>query len=362
MMTRNLFILLLLAVCAVLLIAAAISMRPRAYRGPVSDHFDGARFFNAEPEHSAGDTIKWLWEMKTVDWPGWIDDPHHPPPPETVPAGALRVTHINHATVLLQLDGLNILTDPIWSKRAGIAPWLGVRRVRDPGVAFDDLPPIDVVLISHDHFDHLDVPTVKRLNEIHHPLFIVGLGVRAFLESKGVQRVIELDWWQPHELPGSTLRLTFVPARHGSGRMPLSANRTLWGGFLIDSPGGQVYFAGDSGWGSSIDKLAQEFDRIRLAVLPIGSYEKRWFMKSQHFNPEDAVRLLLKTNARQAVGMHYGTFAEHPEQDIQAHELDLARALRECKVPPSRFWILSFGEGRDVPPLAEDGVTGGPCP
>ncbi len=169
------------------------------YNGPVSNHFDGSRFYNPDGgDHSLGDEVRWLWQMKTVEWPEWLEDVPQPLPIERVGLGALRVTHVNHATVLIQLDGLNIITDPIWSKRAGPASWLGVARVRTPGVKPEHLPPIDYVLISHDHYDHLDLPSVAMIAERDHPKFLVGLGVGRHLRAINIREedIIELDWWQ----------------------------------------------------------------------------------------------------------------------------------------------------------------------
>ncbi len=323
------------------------------YRGPVSSHFDGRRFFNPEPNHSFGDMVKWLWEMETVAWPRWVDDPPQPAPPERVGAGDLRVTYINHATMLLQLDELNILTDPIWSERAGPVSWLGTKRVRAPGVSFDDLPPIDVVLISHDHYDHLDLPTLRRIMDRHLPIVLAGLGVKRHLDDALAERTVELDWWQSHVDQARQVQFTFVPARHQSGRAPFRENVTLWGGFLINSPAGQVYFAGDTAIGSFLDELHNHITRLRLAILPVGSYEKRWFMQSQHLNPDDAVSIHCRLGAPLSIGMHFGTFAEHPEQTIDAHEKDLVAALHRHDVAAEQFRLLKFGESLAVPPLNE---------
>lgn len=327
-----------------------------AYRGPVSSHFDGSQFFNPERgDHSLWATARWLWQMETVDWPEWVSDPPHPLPPGRAGLGALRATYINHATVLLQTDGLNILTDPIWSKRAGPVSWLGVKRVRSAGVPLERMPQIDLVLISHDHYDHLDEPTIDKLWARDHPRFLVGLGVGARLRSLGISAssVVELDWWQEHAPAGTHTRIVFVPARHASGRGPFTDRRTLWGGFLIDAPSGRTYFAGDTAYGEFVDEIAARFRHIRLAILPVGSYEKRWFMRTRHMNPEDAVLVHRKLGAQQSMGMHYGTFAEHPEQSIDAHEKDLAAALASQGVDPSRFRLLGFGEGWDVRPWEE---------
>lgn len=318
----------------------------------ISDHFDGSVYFNPEPGHSFTDMVRWLWEMERVDWPDWIEDAPQPPPPERVHGRGLRVTYINHATLLIQTEGVNILTDPIWSTRAGPASFAGTGRVRAAGVDFDDLPPIDYVLISHDHYDHMDCPTLERLHAKHDPTFVTGLGVGRLLSARGIDSVVELDWWQAYAPGEGGLAVTFVPARHGSGRAPFRENRTLWGGFVIDSPGGQVYFAGDTGYGAFVDAIAARFGRIRLAILPIGNYEKRWFMQSQHMNPEDAVRAHRALGAPLSIGMHFSTFAEHPEQAIDAHERDLADALERHGVPGCEFVVPRFGEGRDVAPLS----------
>ena len=333
----------LLAIAVSGLAACACSV---THDGPISDHYDGSVFFNKEPDHSFTDMVKWLWEMETETWPEWIEDPKQPPPMKNVKMGELRVTFINHATVLIQMDGINILTDPIWSFRASPVTWAGPKRVRAPGVSLDDLPKIHYILISHDHYDHLDLPTLKRIELSHHPKILAGLGVKSLFLTHKINKVVEMDWWQAHLIEDGDLTITFVPARHNSGRWPFMKNKTLWGGFVIDGPNGQVYFAGDTAFGAFLDAIAEKFQQIRLAILPIGSYEKRWFMKTQHMNPEDAVLAHKILNAQQSLGVHFGTFAEHPEQTIDAHEKDLSEALEKHKLPSSRFWVLKFGEGK----------------
>lgn len=317
---------------------------------PISDHFDGEVFFNPDQkeDHSFGKMVKWLWEMDTVDWPDWVVDKVQPPPPVSVGPGKVRVTFINHATVLIQMDNVNILTDPIWSYRAGPASWLGSKRVRDPGVPLEALPPIDMILISHNHYDHLDLHTLKKLNERDAPDIIAGLGNKALLSDNGMQKVHELDWWQSINTPETGLTYTFVPAKHDSGRTPWQRDKTLWGGFVISNGQGDVYFAGDTAFGPFLEEIARTFQDIHIAMLPIGNYEKRWFMKNQHMNPDDAVRAHSILGSGQSIGIHYGTFVEHPEQTIDAHEKDLAAALEKYQVDESRFWVLDFGEGREV--------------
>ncbi len=343
---RTLIILLLIVLIA--LTVFVIDSYRALYHGPISGHFDGRCFFNKEPGHSFTGMVKWMWEMKTIQWPEWIADAPQPKPVERGRNGELKVTYINHGTLLIQMSGVNILTDPIWSKRAGPFAWLGPKRVRAPGIAMEDLPKIDVILISHDHYDHLDLPTLRILAKRDHPIILVGLGVKSLLGTQEFCTIREMDWWQQYSLEVPGMEFTFVPALHGSGRGVLGGDRTLWGGFVIEEKYGRVYFAGDTGYGTFIDEIKNKFTGFRLAILPIGNYEKRWFMKNQHMNPDDAVKAHGLLEVRQSVGMHYSTFAEHPEQEIAAHEKDLQTALKKYGKDETAFWVLKFGEGREV--------------
>ncbi len=342
---------LLIAVLIVLVSLAAIFIYNYGplYKGPVSDHFDGRRFFDKEPHHSFFDMVKWMWEMETVKWPEWINDPPQPDPVKRVKKGELKVTYINHATLLIQMSGVNILTDPVWSKRPGPFSWLGAERVRAPGIKMNNLPEIDIILISHDHYDHLDLATLRQLAERDQPVILVGLGVKSILGSMSFSTIREMDWWQEYMIKSAGLKFTFVPAYHDSGRGLFASNRTLWGGFVIEGEGGRVYFAGDTAYGTFLDLIKKRFADFRLTIFPIGNYEKRWFMKSQHMNPDDAVKAHRLLNSKQSVGMHYSTFLEHPEQAIDAHEKDLVVALKNYGEKESAFWVLKFGEGREVP-------------
>jgi len=320
-----------------------------SYEGPVSEHFDGTRFFHPETDYTFSEMVKWMWTMNPAEWPEWIEDPAWPAPPERVTTGDIRITHINHGTMLIQTDGLNILTDPIWSERSSMVSWAGPKRVRAPGVSQSDLPRIDVILISHNHYDHLDLATLKQLAAIHEPIILVGLGVKKLLESQGIENVTEMDWWQVyHSLPND-LEIVFVPARHNSGRGLFDKNKTLWGGFVIESSSGLIYFSGDSAYGEFLADIKERFGQFRVALLAIGHYEPRWMMKTHHMNPGDAVKLHQLMNVQQSVGMHFGTFGGHNDEAVDAHEKDLLVALRKHDVPKSEFWLLGFGEGRDIP-------------
>jgi L-ascorbate metabolism protein UlaG (beta-lactamase superfamily) len=322
------------------------------YRGPVSDHFDGHRFHNLEQRSPSrfGGFLRWRLGrlLGTVGkWPRWIDAAPGPAPPRCVDGRQLRVTLVNHATVLLQLDGLNLLTDPIWSERASPVSWAGPRRRRPPGLRFEALPPIDCVLISHNHYDHLDLPTLRRLARERSPRFVTGLGNAGLLTTEGIGPVAELDWWQTLDLT-TECRVTSVPAQHFSARGLRDRNKTLWCGYVLQAPAGTVYFAGDTGFGPHFHQVAQRFGPIRLALLPIGDYLPRWFMSPVHLCPAEAVQAHQVLGAGTLVAIHYGTFplADNGQEQPVA---ELRAALANAGEAASRFWILGFGEGTDVP-------------
>jgi L-ascorbate metabolism protein UlaG (beta-lactamase superfamily) len=321
-----------------------------AYRGRMSDHFDGERFRNLtrSVEHGFGDFLKWQASRRQGPWREWTAAEPGLPPPRLVEGGAMRVTFVNHATLLLQMDGLNILTDPIWSERASPVSFAGPKRVRPPGIRFEDLPPIDVVLVSHNHYDHMDLPTLERLASTFHARFYVGLGNARFLAEHGIEGAIDLDWWQSVELaPG--VKLTAVPSQHFSARGMTDRNKTLWTGFVVSGSKGSAYFAGDTGYGSHFRAIQERLGPMRVALLPIGAYRPRWFMRPVHMSPRDAIRAALDLEAQTSVAMHFGTFplADDGEEE-PSDELRVALAS-EPQLAPERFWILGFGEGREVP-------------
>jgi L-ascorbate metabolism protein UlaG (beta-lactamase superfamily) len=280
-------------------------------------------------------------------WDDWTESMPGAPPPERVGGGELRVTVVNHATVLVQMDSLNVLTDPVWSDRVSPVGWAGPRRRHAPGILFDDLPPIDIVLVSHNHYDHLDVPTLKRLSDKHRPRILTGLGNTRFLESKGIANARDLDWMEGVEV-GDGMRVTSVPAQHFSGRGFSDRNGTLWCGFVIEGPSGRVYFAGDTGYGPHFTEASERFGPMRLALLPIGAYKPAWFMSPVHTSPAEAVQAHRDLEAATSVGIHYGTFPLADDGQTEPLE-DLQRALEVQSLGSSRFWVLNVGEGRMVP-------------
>jgi L-ascorbate metabolism protein UlaG (beta-lactamase superfamily) len=315
------------------------------YEGPPSDHFDGQCFFN--PGSTAGrslaDFMRWQWTKRRKPWPTWVENRARPNPPRDLGSGQIALTFVNHITFLLQFRGINILTDPVYSQRVSPFRNIGPKRIRDPGIAFADLPPIHVVLISHNHYDHLDIETLLRLEEAHSPRFITGLGNRAFLQEFGLRRVEELDWWQSVEIAGATV--SFTPAQHWSSRRPRNRNRTIWGGFIVRAADLQVFFAGDTGYWKHFRDIRERFGPMDLALLPIGAYEPRWFMGNQHMNPDDAVRAHLDLKARLSVATHFGCF-RLTDEGIDDPPLDLAAARQRHDVAPDAFQVLETGETR----------------
>jgi L-ascorbate metabolism protein UlaG (beta-lactamase superfamily) len=277
-------------------------------------------------------------------WPSHIDEPlRRPPSPD---GSAAAVTFIGHSTFLIQTPAGNILTDPMYSERAGPLNLLGPRRVRQPAVQFGDLPSVSTVLLSHNHYDHCDWRTLRMLADRFDPLVITPLGNATLVRSAGIRRVEELDWWQ-HTRTGG-LSVTSTPARHFSSRTLMDRNRALWGGFVVEVGSLRVFFAGDTAYTPAFQDVRQRLGPIDLALLPIGAYEPRWFMRAVHMNPAEAVQAHLDLGASVSVGMHFGTFpltSEGIEEPLRA----LEEALRAKSISPQAFRTLGWGESLRVP-------------
>ncbi len=320
------------------------------WEGPVSEHFDGRRFQNAEPTgHTDARTVlRWMATRDKGDFPAELPVPAEAVP-ERVEGDTLRVTMVGHSTVLVQVAGLNLLTDPIWSERASPVQFAGPARFTAPGLTLGELPPIDAVVLSHNHYDHLDRDSLRELDALHAPVFFVPLGLRAQLRAWGIEgEVRELDWWAAAELDGR--RLHCVPVRHFSGRGTFDRNATLWCGWVIEDPGGSIYFGGDSGFGAHLAKTAERLGAPRLALLPIGAYLPRWFMSPVHMDPAEAVRAHEVLGAATSVAIHAGCFQLADDGRQQAYD-DLEAALIERGVSPEVFLTPRAGEALEVPGL-----------
>jgi N-acyl-phosphatidylethanolamine-hydrolysing phospholipase D len=259
-------------------------------------------------------------------------------------SGQPTVTWVGHSTLLVQLGGVNLLTDPQWSDRASPFSFAGPRRVTPPGVRLEDLPPIALVLISHDHYDHLDVATVKQLWATHRPRFVVPLGVKAWLAEVGVTDVVELDWWESHVEQGLTL--TCLPAQHWSARTFWDTNRRLWSGWAVAGAGKRLYFAGDTGyWPPIFAEIARRAGPFDLAAIPIGAYEPPVIMRMSHTTPEEALQILGDVGAGRLLAIHWGTF-DLAEEPIEEPAQRLAAQAAQRGISPDRVWILKPGETR----------------
>jgi N-acyl-phosphatidylethanolamine-hydrolysing phospholipase D len=258
-------------------------------------------------------------------------------------------TWVNHATMLVQLRGLNILTDPIWSERASPFSFAGPKRHAAPGLSYTQLPRIDIVLISHNHYDHLDRATVLKLNGQSGgpPLFLVPLGIKPWMNDIGITNVQELDWWDKVAMHGVDFH--FVPVQHWSARGLNDSFKTLWGGWAVqakaqvEQPPFSFFFAGDTGLSKDFEDIAKRFGSFDLALLPIGAYEPRWFMQPQHVNPAEAVQIHQTVRAKKSIAIHWGTFAL-ADESLDVPPAVLAQELKKENIPADRFVTLKHGE------------------
>jgi len=321
------------------------------------DFFEKSTFRNGRflslPEGGGSETIvkgfsdlaKWAWTRNAKAWPKWRE-PSALPLHFDLSTKQNSATWISHSTVLIKIDGITLLTDPVFARAIGPLPWLGVPRKTPPALKMNSLPPIDIVLISHNHYDHLDAFSIKTILSLHNPLVIAPLGNGTLLKSMGCSRVIELDWWESFRAAGN-LHITLTPALHWSRRTLLDTCQALWGGFIVQNQALKIFFAGDTGYDCHFQKIFQKFGAIDLSLLPIGAYEPRWFMKRVHMNPTDAVQAHLDLKSKQSMGIHFGTFRltdegiDDPADQLQK-ALDQARVDRLSLIAPLIGQTLTF--------------------
>ncbi|MEA3044409.1 MAG: hypothetical protein QOH47_2247 [Sphingomonadales bacterium] len=335
------------------------------YEGPASDHFDGRHFFNPGARSPGRlDPRRFLnrWASgERATWPESV--PVRPTmPPRAVAGGEMLVTWIGHSTVLIQTRGLNILTDPTWSERASPFSFVGPRRARAPGVRFEDLPRIDLILVSHNHYDHMDLPTLRRLWDRDRPLIVTSLGNDTILREAGIE-ARAFDWggridipcaWTPP--PGIAYRAAPRPcgviverSHHWGSRWGSDRNRALWSAFTLRLPGGNIFFAGDTGWGDgSWVAEAARHGPFRLAIIPIGAYLPREVMRESHVAPDEALRIFAGLDPVRALAVHWGTF-QLSFEGIDDPPRTLAALERERGIAPGRFFATEAGRSFRVP-------------
>jgi L-ascorbate metabolism protein UlaG (beta-lactamase superfamily) len=325
--------------------AAARASTGRYYEGPISDHFDGTRFLDPDgvPPKGLRDIVRWWSSNRKAEWPPSYPSPYSDQPPPRVGGARMRVAFVGHASLLIQAGGLNVLLDPVWSERVSPVSFAGPKRVNDPGIPFEALPKIDVVLVSHCHYDHLDLPTLSRLAANHGPRVITPLGNDSIMRGHDPAiRAEAHDWGDRVDL--GALAVTLVPMRHWSARNLFDRNKALWAAFAIETPAGRIYHVGDSGYGDGRRfREARRQGPFRLAILPIGAYEPRWFMREQHMNPEESVKAFLDLGAELALAHHHGTF-QLTDEAIDAPERALVEARGAKGIPAERFRVLKPGE------------------
>jgi L-ascorbate metabolism protein UlaG (beta-lactamase superfamily) len=317
------------------------------YDGPLSDHFDGVRFFDPSFTSKRGPFDFWRWQFTRDQgyWPEAAPSPFADKPPRRVTGANLRVSFVGHASILLQTAGLNILLDPVWSERASPVSFAGPRRVNAPGIAFDDLPPIDAVLVSHNHYDHLDMPTLSALATPHRPRVIVPLGNDMVVRGSDGSVAVEARDWNEQVWLAPNIAVTPAPMQHWSARGITDRNKALWAAFVIETPAGRIYHVADSGYGGGTHfrSARERFGPFRLAILPIGAYEPRWFMHENHMNPAEAVQAFRGCGAEYALAHHFGTF-RMADDAFDAPGLALDAALKDAGIPAERFRKLKPGE------------------
>ncbi len=321
----------------------------KTYSGPVSDHFDGLQFYDPDgsPPKSLAQVLRWQFSRRRerAAWPDWAPSPPADTPPPRVEGDKVRFSFVGHASWLIQTAGLNILVDPVWSERVSPFSFAGPKRRNDPGIAFEALPEIDVVLVSHGHYDHLDIATLSKLAARHAPRVITPLGNDVTMKAADAAIKAEAYDWQDRVELGNSLAVTLVPTRHWSARGLYDRNKALWASFVLETQAGKLYIVCDSGYGEGkhFRRVAEAHGPLRLAILPIGAYEPRWFMRDQHMNPSDAVKALSDCGAAQALAHHHGTF-QLTDEAIDAPAIALGEALDAANVPRERFAVLKPGQ------------------
>lgn len=314
----------------------------------VTDHYNGKKFHNPTLEKQFSPSFSDIFRMMREGRPQWpknIENTAIPNIKKDLDKDDMSITFVNHATFLIQFSNFNILTDPVWSKRTSPISFIGPKRIRKPGVDFSDLPQIDVVLISHNHYDHLDKKTLRKLNERFSPKFIVPLGDKKLLQSIGIKDVIEMDWWENIQINPNTV-ISFTPAQHSSGRGLFDRDKSLWGSYFVKNENHSIYFGGDAGYSTHYADIKSRLGSPDVAMLGIGAYAPQFFMKPVHMNPEEGVQAHKDLGAKLSIGMHIGTF-QLASEPFDEPQLKLKEALQRENISEASFLTFKEGETRN---------------
>lgn len=318
-----------------------------------SDHYDGKRFFMPGDEQNTGnksilDIIKWKLRDSAEIWPSWIENSKTPKIAKNISPNEAYISFINHVSFLIQLHDVNILTDPVFSKRVSPFSWLGPKRMRKPGIDIDALPNIHYILISHNHYDHMDIDTLKILVDRFRPIIIVPLGNEAILKKNGIHtRIVELDWWEEYSAEKDEkkhqIEINLTPAQHWSARGLFDKCEALWGGFFIKHHGIKIFFAGDTGYSTHFKEIKDNLGSPTLSLLPIGAYKPEWFMKHHHMNPEEAVLAHIDLQSKNSIAMHFGTF-QLADEGFDEPVKFLKKSMKKHNISDQNFHVLDNGE------------------
>lgn len=313
----------------------------KPYQGPITDHFNGKKFFNKNYSHkNLKDIFYWLMTQKRSSWPSFY--PITPSiPPSNVAHNEIAISFVNHSTFLIQIGKTNILTDPIWAENAGPLK-LGPKRHHKPGINLEDLPKISLILLSHNHYDHMDLKTLKEITNRDKSFIITGLGNKNYLRHRGFKNVENLDWWEKIELLNG-INIHFLPAIHFSMRNVLNRDKTLWGGFFLKSEFFSFYYAGDTAYGNFFSEIPKNLGEADFAFLPIGAYEPNWFMQTNHMNPNEALQAFKDVQAKKMIPMHFGTF-QLSDEGMEDPLKELSKAAKERIIDNDDLMILKPGQ------------------
>lgn len=316
------------------------------YNGPQSNYFDGKRFHNLSTSaHSTPSVWKWMLTRKVGNWPEKTKNLLHILPPARVEGGDIRVTFIGHVTLLIQTEGLNILTDPVWYDYASPIQGMGPCRIHPPALDIEELPAIDIVLLSHNHYDHMDLKTLKTLFHRDKPKMFMPFGNDTILQNYDSSIITTAMGWGEAVDVSPYFSVHLEPLHHWSARTVFDRNKALWGAFILKTPHGAIYFAGDTGFGDGkpFSDVKDKFGPMRFACLPMGAYVPQWFMKEMHMNPEEALKAFQLLEARWGMGIHFKTFRALADDGYGEPLDDLEKAYASIGVSKDHFRALDIG-------------------